>query len=48
MAKRKLRKQPARLMKADQEMSSLQIWLWIVGGMLVLAIVFALAEVYLQ
>jgi hypothetical protein len=37
----------ATLAGAQQEMSTLQVWLWIVGGIIVLALIFALVEIYL-
>lgn len=48
MAKKRSRvvRKPAEpLRKNQQEMSAMQIWLWLIGGLLVLAIIFALLEI---
>jgi hypothetical protein len=47
-AKRKLARKPRShppLAANQQEMSTMQIWLWLIGGMVLLAIVFALIDI---
>jgi hypothetical protein len=39
-------RQKAPLHEVQQEQSTLSIWLWVVGGLIVLALVFALIEIF--
>lgn len=42
---RKSRRPGAPLHESRQEMSAMQVWLWIIGGMVLLAIVFAIIDI---